>query len=110
MIWKQARLQQLREGELRRGSLRVMETDLSGCREQRRRERGFADRERERLQREVNSLDLESREQIEAVILEDSPTLLFVEHDRVFMESVATRIVEFSRDGALLERPVDSGR
>ena len=43
------------------GALRVMETDYSGYREQRRRERGFADRERERLEREVRDLDAAAR-------------------------------------------------
>ena len=42
----------------------------------------------------LNYIDLDSREQIEAVILDDEPTILFVEHDRHFIEAVATRVVE----------------
>jgi lincosamide and streptogramin A transport system ATP-binding/permease protein len=42
----------------------------------------------------LNYIDLMSREQIETVILEQEPTLLFVDHDRRFIESVATEIVE----------------
>ena len=33
------------------------------------------------------------REQIESAILDNEPTLLFVEHDLEFVERVATRIV-----------------
>jgi lincosamide and streptogramin A transport system ATP-binding/permease protein len=39
----------------------------------------------------LNFIDLFSREQIEQLILELSPTLLFVEHDRAFREKTATR-------------------
>jgi lincosamide and streptogramin A transport system ATP-binding/permease protein len=39
----------------------------------------------------LNYLDIESREQIEAVLLRDAPTLIFVEHDAWFCERVATR-------------------
>jgi lincosamide and streptogramin A transport system ATP-binding/permease protein len=42
----------------------------------------------------MNYVDLQSREQVEEVILEHRPTMLFVEHDRWFIEKVATRIVE----------------
>ncbi|MDH3641487.1 MAG: ATP-binding cassette domain-containing protein [Gammaproteobacteria bacterium] len=38
----------------------------------------------------LNYLDVESREQITRVILEDQPTLIFVEHDRHFVDAVAT--------------------
>ena len=41
----------------------------------------------------LNYIDLESREQIEALILEFKPTMLFVEHDRRFAENVATGTV-----------------
>jgi len=41
----------------------------------------------------LNYLDLTSREQIEKVILEFEPTLLFVEHDRYFTERVATDVI-----------------
>jgi len=42
----------------------------------------------------LNYIDLDSREQIENVILDDEPTMLFVEHDRHFIETVATRVIE----------------
>ena len=42
----------------------------------------------------MNYVDLMSREQIEAAILECEPTMLFVEHDRWFVERIATGIVE----------------
>jgi len=42
----------------------------------------------------LNYVDLASREQIEAVILAHRPTMIFVEHDRAFLDRVATRIIE----------------
>jgi lincosamide and streptogramin A transport system ATP-binding/permease protein len=42
----------------------------------------------------LNYIDVMSREQIEEVVLEFEPTLLFVEHDRQFVERIATRVVE----------------
>jgi lincosamide and streptogramin A transport system ATP-binding/permease protein len=39
----------------------------------------------------MNYIDLLSREQIEEVVLAHEPTMLFVEHDRWFVERVATR-------------------
>ncbi|MBL7033250.1 MAG: ABC-F family ATP-binding cassette domain-containing protein [Candidatus Delongbacteria bacterium] len=42
----------------------------------------------------LNYIDIMSREQIEEVILEFEPTLLFIEHDRLFVERVATDLVE----------------
>ncbi|MFZ4620839.1 MAG: ribosomal protection-like ABC-F family protein [Bacteroidota bacterium] len=44
----------------------------------------------------VNYIDIESKEQIEAVVLREQPTMLFVEHDRAFVESIATRIIDLS--------------
>jgi lincosamide and streptogramin A transport system ATP-binding/permease protein len=41
----------------------------------------------------LNYLDIRSREQIEEVVLEHAPTLVFVEHDRWFIERVATQRV-----------------
>lgn len=38
----------------------------------------------------LNFLDIEAREQIESVILAASPTLVFVEHDRAFIDRIAT--------------------
>jgi lincosamide and streptogramin A transport system ATP-binding/permease protein len=45
----------------------------------------------------LNYLDLDSREQIERVVLEYRPTLLFVEHDCHFTEKVATDVVVLRR-------------
>jgi lincosamide and streptogramin A transport system ATP-binding/permease protein len=44
----------------------------------------------------LNYLDILSREQIETVVLESEPTLVFVEHDRVFVDRVATRRVRLA--------------
>ncbi len=41
----------------------------------------------------LNYIDVMGREQIESAILDNEPTLLFVEHDLEFVERVATRIV-----------------
>ncbi len=43
----------------------------------------------------LNFIDLFSRMQIEELILKYNPTMLLVEHDRTFVESVATKVVEF---------------
>ena len=42
----------------------------------------------------MNYIDIISRMQIEAVLKEYQPTILFVEHDRAFCENVATKVVE----------------
>ena len=42
----------------------------------------------------LNYIDLLSRIQIEQVILEYAPTMIFVEHDRAFTDKIATGIVE----------------
>ena len=42
----------------------------------------------------MNYIDLRSREQIETALLRAQPTLLFVEHDRYFVERVATEVVK----------------
>ena len=41
----------------------------------------------------LNYLDIDARIQIEALLLQSQPTMLFVEHDRAFRESVATRAI-----------------
>ncbi|MBQ7915600.1 MAG: ABC-F type ribosomal protection protein [Firmicutes bacterium] len=45
----------------------------------------------------LNFIDVYSRMQIERLLLEYRPTLLFVEHDRTFTEHVATKQVEIRR-------------
>ncbi|MFK7692630.1 Lsa family ABC-F type ribosomal protection protein [Paenibacillus sp. HJGM_3] len=42
----------------------------------------------------LNFIDVISRMQIEELLLEYSPTILFVEHDREFCDHVATKIIE----------------
>ncbi len=46
----------------------------------------------------MNYIDVISRMQIEELLLEYKPTILFVEHDRAFCENVATKIVELRPD------------
>lgn len=43
----------------------------------------------------LNYIDVLSREQIEDLILEYRPTLLFVEHDRTFCEKISTETINF---------------
>ncbi len=47
----------------------------------------------------LNYIDLLSRGQIEELLLESRPTILFVEHDRCFCERVATGTVALRRGG-----------
>jgi len=42
----------------------------------------------------LNFVDVLSRMQIEELLLEHAPTLLFVEHDRQFCDRIATKTVE----------------
>ncbi|MNJ00935.1 ABC transporter ATP-binding protein uup [compost metagenome] len=42
----------------------------------------------------LNFIDVLSRMQIEELLLEYQPTLLFVEHDSEFRRNVATRVIE----------------
>jgi lincosamide and streptogramin A transport system ATP-binding/permease protein len=42
----------------------------------------------------MNYIDLMSREQIEKAVLRSNPTMLFVDHDRWFVDNIATDIVE----------------
>ena len=42
----------------------------------------------------LNFIDVYSRMQIEQLIKEFSPTMVFVEHDSVFRETVATKTVQ----------------
>ncbi len=42
----------------------------------------------------LNYIDIYTRMQIEQLILEYSPTMLFVEHDRMFRDRIATKTVE----------------
>lgn len=42
----------------------------------------------------LNFIDIYSRIQIENLLTEFQPTMIFVEHDRAFQEKIATRIIE----------------
>ena len=42
----------------------------------------------------LNYIDVISRMQIEELLLKSAPTLLFVEHDKVFCDKIATRTIE----------------
>ncbi len=42
----------------------------------------------------LNYIDVISRMQIEKLLLEYKPTILFVEHDRIFCDNIATKIVK----------------
>ncbi len=44
----------------------------------------------------LNYIDIRSREQIEKVIMEHKPTMIFVEHDEVFIDRVATQRIHLS--------------
>jgi ABC transport system ATP-binding/permease protein len=58
------------------------------------------------LDEPTNHLDIESIRWLEGFLAEYSGTVLFVTHDRVFLEAVATRIVELDR-GQLTSWPGD---
>jgi lincosamide and streptogramin A transport system ATP-binding/permease protein len=42
----------------------------------------------------LNYIDVLAREQIEQSVREWRPTLVFVEHDRRFIQRIATRVIE----------------
>ena len=44
----------------------------------------------------LNFLDIDAREAIEDVVVQDAPTLVFVEHDAAFVDRVATGTVELA--------------
>ena len=44
----------------------------------------------------LNYLDVMSREQIEKVILKHKPSMVFTEHDKVFIEKIATHIIKLN--------------
>lgn len=43
----------------------------------------------------LNYLDIVTREQLENVILEYQPTMIFIEHDKQFIDNIATKIIKF---------------
>lgn len=56
------------------------------------------------LDEPTNHLDIESREVLEEMLIDFDGTLLFVSHDRYFVEQIADQIVEI-KDGALIHYP-----
>lgn len=42
----------------------------------------------------LNYLDLFNQKQIEHMIIENKPTVLFVEHDQAFISNVPTKVIE----------------
>lgn len=53
------------------------------------------------LDEPTNHLDIDSREELEEFLKEFNGTLLFISHDRYFINSIASRVVELSR-GSLI--------
>lgn len=51
----------------------------------------------------TNHMDMESIEALNAGLMDFSGTLFFVSHDREFVSSVATRIVEIKQDGTIVD-------
>lgn len=47
----------------------------------------------------TNHLDLDSKEVLEAALLDYPGTILFVSHDRYFLNRIATKIVELTKEG-----------
>ncbi len=45
----------------------------------------------------LNYIDIISREQIEEMILKYKPTIIFVEHDKIFGKKIANKIIEISK-------------
>jgi lincosamide and streptogramin A transport system ATP-binding/permease protein len=44
----------------------------------------------------MNYLDIIIREKIEEAILESNSTMIIIEHDKYFMEKIATNIIEIN--------------
>lgn len=51
------------------------------------------------LDEPTNHLDLYNKEQLEQALLDFAGTLLFISHDRYFINKLATRVLELSTDG-----------
>jgi ATPase subunit of ABC transporter with duplicated ATPase domains len=55
------------------------------------------------LDEPTNHLDMESIEALNAGVMDFPGTLLFVSHDREFVDSLATRILEIKQDGQIVD-------
>ncbi|MCX9158528.1 ABC-F family ATPase [Niveibacterium sp. 24ML] len=55
------------------------------------------------LDEPTNHMDMESIESLNAGVMDFNGTLLFVSHDREFVGSVATRIIEIKQDGSIVD-------
>ncbi|MCT8136590.1 ABC-F type ribosomal protection protein [Anaerobacillus sp. CMMVII] len=53
------------------------------------------------LDEPTNHLDLDSKEILESALLDYPGTLLFVSHDRYFVNRMATRVVEMTKEGLI---------
>ena len=55
------------------------------------------------LDEPTNHMDMESIESLNSGVMDFTGTLFFVSHDREFVDSVATRIIEIKQDGTIVD-------